>query len=223
MGYAAALCVLLMVLAQSVFIPTFCMPFFRWQYDMRNVPETIGIEKDELMWVTSELLGYMRGRRPDLNIYATVNGQYRAFFAEREIVHMVDVLELYNIGHVIRNAAFWMFLLLLLAMAFFKMPILEVLALCCREVMAGLLIITGILAGLIAWRFDRAFEIFHLLFFNNDYWILNPGEHLLIQMVPQGFFVHISIFVGLLLLLFSAAIIGAGTWYLRSCVLPFRR
>lgn len=215
-GYTAALCVLLIMIAQSIFIPTFFMPFFSWHYERRNIPETIGIEKDELMGVTVELLDYMRGRREDLVVHATVNGVEREFFSEIEIRHMVDVLHLYEAGFLIRNISFWMLLLIILIMAFFKIPILLMLARCCREIVVGFLILTGILAGVIIWDFDRAFVVFHLLFFDNDYWILDPGVDLLINMVPQIFFVEISVFIGLLMLVFSAIIITLSTLYLRS-------
>jgi len=214
-GYIAALCVLLIIVAQSIFIPSFFMPYFSWHYERRDIPASIGIEKDELMYVTEELLDYMRGRREDLIVYATVNGEERQFFSDIEIRHMVDVLDLYEIGFMIRNVSFWLLLLIILGMAFFKVRILEVLSRCCREVIVCFLILLGLLVGLIAWDFDRAFVIFHLIFFDNDYWILDPSVDLLINMVPQVFFVEISIFIGGLLLLFCSLIIGASTVYLR--------
>ena len=221
MGYLAALCLLLLIVAQSIFIPTFhIMPYFRWHYEQREIPQRIGIEIDELMWVTGELLDYMRGRREDLVMYATVNGEERQFFSDIEIRHMVDVLELYEIGFMIRNVAFWLLLFLIFAMAFFKIPILAMLARCSREVVVAFLLLTAILVGIIAIDFDRAFTMFHLIFFNNDYWILDSSVDLLINMVPQVFFVEISIIIGGLLLLFSLLVIVASTIYLRM-IKPF--
>ena len=209
------MCVLLIIVAQSIFIPSFFMPYFSWHYERREIHQSIGMEKDELMYVTGELLDYMRGRREDLVVYAPIHGEMRQFFSDIEIRHMVDVWELYDIGFTIRNVAFWLLLLLILGMALFKVRILEVLARCCREVIVCFLILLGLLAGAIVWDFDRAFVIFHLIFFDNDYWILDPSVDLLINMVPQAFFVEISIIIGILLLLFSAIIIAASTMYLR--------
>ena len=223
-GYIAALCVLLILIAQSIFIPSFhMMPYFSWHYERREIPQSIGIEKNELMRVTTELLDYMRGRRDDIySIYATVQGEYRQFFTEIEIRHMIDVMVLYDIGFTIRNVSFWLLLFIIFAMAFFKQDILITLARCCREVVVGFLILLAMLAGLIAIDFDRAFVIFHLLFFDNDYWILDPSVDLLINMVPQVFFVEISLIIGAMLLLFSAAVIAVSTLYLRVA-LPQRR
>jgi len=215
-GYIAALCVLLIIIAQSIFIPTFhMMPYFSWHYQRHNVPENIGIEKDELMYVTSELLDYMRGQRDDLVIYAAINGEVQQFFSDRDIRHMEDVLDLYSMGFLIRNISFWLLLFLIFVMAFFKIPILEVLARCCREVLVGFLILLGLLAAVIAWDWDRAFVVFHEIFFDNNYWMLTPGVDPLIDIVGHPFFLYISIIISALLLLFSLAIIIASTVYLR--------
>ena len=216
-GYIAALCVLLIIIAQSIFIPTFhIMPYFRWHYQQRGIPESIGIDEEELMHVTTELLDYMRGRRPDLVIYATVSGVERQFFSDIEIRHMVDVYELYRVGFIIRNISFWLLALLILGMAYFKVRILDLLARCCREVVTGFLMLLAILAGVIVWDFDRAFVMFHLIFFDNEYWLLDPTVDLLINMVPLVFFIEISIIVGALLLIFSALVIIVSTLYLRA-------
>ena len=216
MGYSIAVCVLLIVISQSIIFPTFFMPFFTWQYERLDVAETIQVEEDELMRVTTELLDYMRGRRESLeDIYAVVGGEERRFFSDIEIRHMIDVLDLYNIAFMIRNIAFFVMVGLILGMVLFKYNVLHVICRCCREVQAGFLIISGIVVLLIAINFERAFNIFHYIFFDNDYWVLDPRVDLLINMVPIDFFIHISIFIGLLLLLASAVIIVASTIYLR--------
>jgi len=216
MGYGIAVCVLLIIISQSIIFPTFFMPFFTWQYERLDVAETIQVEEDELMRVTTELLDYMRGRRESLeDIYAVVAGEERRFFSDIEIRHMIDVLDLYNIAFMIRNIAFFVLVGLILGMALLKYNVLHIICRCCREVQTGFLILAGIVVGLIAINFERAFDIFHYIFFNNDYWILDPRVDLLINMVPIYFFIHISIFIGLLLLLASAVIIIASTIYLR--------
>jgi len=91
----------------------------------------------------------------------------------------------------------------------------HLLARCSREVMAGFLLLSGILAAVIAIDFDRAFEMFHLIFFDNDLWILFPPRDRLVMMVPLQFFINISIFIGILAGAIPVIIIIAGTLYLR--------
>ena len=67
---------------------------------------------------------------------------------------------------------------------------------------AGLLIAAVIVAlAIVALNgFDRAFEEFHVISFDNDLWKLNPRTDHLIQMFPEDFWFDASMFVGLLTL-----------------------
>lgn len=216
MGYSVAVCLVLIMISQSIIFPTFFRPFFRWQYQRLNVAESIDMEHDELMRVTTDLLDYMRNRRPSLeNVYGVVAGEERRFFSDIEIRHMVDVLDLYNIAFMVRNIAFFVMVAIILGMLFLKHRVLYVLSRCCREVTVGFILLSVLLVGVIALNFERAFVRFHLMFFNNDYWILDPSVDLLINMVPLSFFIHISIFIALLLLVSSTAVVVASTIYLR--------
>ena len=117
-GYLFGVMVLLFIITQTVIFASFFMPFFEWQFERsreyrpfsgRNAIETIGIEKDELMRVTTELLDYMRGRRDTLDgIQAVVKGENREFFSDLEKRHMIDVRVLYDWVFAIRavSAAF---------------------------------------------------------------------------------------------------------------------
>ena len=216
MGYVTALCLLVLIVCQSIIFPTFFMPFFRQQYASQDIAASIGMSDEELMYVTVELLDYMRARRDDLDdIRATVEGVEQEFFSERDKAHMIDVRVLYDRLFMVRNVAFWAFLAMLGLMAITKSPVRHLLARCSREVMAGFLLISAITAGAIAIDFDRAFVIFHLIFFDNDLWILFPPRDRLVMMVPLQFFINISIFIGGLLLGASVIIIVASTLYLR--------
>ena len=215
-GYAGGLCVLILIVAQSFFIPSFFLPFFSWHYERRDIAASIGVDDEELMRVTSELLNYMRGRRDDLEVSAIVNGQSRSFFSETEIIHMEDVREIYSIGFIIRNVAFWGLIFIILALIFMKESVAYILSRCVREIVVGFLILTFLLVIIIAIDFSSAFVMFHLMFFDNDYWILDPSVDLLINMVPEIFFIEISVFIAGLLALFSILIIILSSVYLSN-------
>ena len=57
--------------------------------------------------------------------------------------------------------------------------------------------IVGILIGMIFVDFSKYFVYFHLILFDNDLWILDPKTDLLIQMMPESFFVDMAIKIGL--------------------------
>ena len=216
---------LVLILCQSIIIPTFFMPFFRWQYNRLEIAENMDMDFDELMHVTVELLDYMRGRRDDLaGIRATVAGEqrgpaeegYREFFdCREELIHMEDVRVLYDYLFILRNVAFWGFLAILCFMLLMKYKVGYLLARCTREVFAGFLGLAVIFVIIVVIDFDRAFEVFHLILFNNDYWLLSPARSLLINMVPIGFFQHIAVFIGLLMGLVPAGVIVFDSIYLQ--------
>ncbi|MCL2225354.1 MAG: TIGR01906 family membrane protein [Defluviitaleaceae bacterium] len=233
LGYVAALCVLVLVISQSVIIPTFFMPFFRWHYTRADaqtgldIAETIGISHEDLTHVTTELLRYMRGRRDSLEgITAVVAGRNEVasrvygqnFFSETEIRHMVDVRRLYEQLFAARNVAFFLLIALVLGMLLIQDNPLFLLARCSREILAGFLAVMVVLAGVIAIDFGRSWDIFHYIFFRGDaanYWRLMPFEDLMINMYPLHFFLHISIFVAVLVVIMSAIIIAAASFYLQ--------
>jgi integral membrane protein (TIGR01906 family) len=56
--------------------------------------------------------------------------------------------------------------------------------------------------------FDRAFLLFHKLFFNNDYWLFDPSTDPVITILPDTFFLHCAIMIIVIVLLLAATFIG---------------
>jgi len=227
MGYIAALCVLVLIVSQSVIIPTFFMPFFRWHYNKADTADTIGISHEDLMCITTELLDYMRGRRDSLEgITAEVIGRDELasrvygqnFFSATEIRHMIDVRVLYEQLFIVRNVAFFLLIALVLGMFLIKENPLFLLSRCSREILAGFLAVMVLLGVIIAIDFERSWDIFHHIFFRADvenYWRLILFVDLMINMYPLNFFINISIFAAGLVTIMSAVIITAASFYLR--------
>ncbi|MCL1845712.1 MAG: TIGR01906 family membrane protein [Defluviitaleaceae bacterium] len=226
MGYAAALCVLVLIISQSIIIPTFFTPFFRWHFNRAEVAAEIGIRDDDLMHVTHELLAYMRGRRDSLHgITAEVQGPHERgnriygqnFFTDREITHMYDVRELYDLLFMTRNISLFSLIALIFAMIYFRHKPLELLSRCSREVLVGFFILMLAVAGISAIDFSRAWDIFHYIFFFRDAdqtWRLTRFVDLMINMFPLEFFISISIFIAALITIFSALICTFSSVYL---------
>ena len=216
-GYTAAVSLLILILCQSIIIPSFFMPFFHREYQRLNIAEAIQIEYDELIEVTRGLLDYMRGRRDTIeDITATVAGEYRIFFSEIEVRHMIDVRFLYDLLFYVRNISLVLFVAACIALKCLKERVLLIIARTSRQVFIGFLAAVILLALIILIDFDRAFIRFHLIFFNNDYWLLDPRVDLLINMVPIYFFINISIFIGAIMAGVPILLIGASTIYLHK-------
>lgn len=73
--------------------------------------------------------------------------------------------------------------------------------------LAGVFLIIGALA---ATDFDKAFEIFHAMFFpGKTNWIFDPREDEIINILPQDFFMHCAILILCILILGCIVLITA--------------
>ncbi|SHE66475.1 TIGR01906 family membrane protein [Alkalibacter saccharofermentans] len=162
--------------------------FFLEQYEINNVEQATGMEIQELMRVTGEIQDYLFGNRDDFNITGVINSVEGEIFNEREIVHMEDVRVLFDRGIILRNAGAVLLLFILAYGAFTGKKWLLKSLLYAAVSYFILLVLT---AGLLFYDFNRYFNLFHEVFFSNDYWILDPRDSVLINMVPLNFFINI--------------------------------
>lgn len=186
--------------------------FFEKEYTKYQVTEAVGMDMSDLLKVTDEMMAYLRGDRQDLIIPTVVNGESREFFNAREISHMEDVRDLF-VGalHLRRCCILFVFTSLILL----KLLKTDFYRLLPRAVCAGtglFLAVIAVLAGIISTNFTKYFTVFHEIFFNNDLWILDSGTDLLINIVPEPFFVDTATYIaalfgGIMLLLFGAGLI----------------
>jgi len=202
LAFVNTLTLMFLILYFSISLPTFTMPFYNYAYNKNDTHELVGISQYDLERVTRLLMDYMRGNVDNLDIVVQINGVSRPFFSEIEIAHMIDVQDLFMIGFVIRNIALVLFAATFLSGFLYKQgPVLKEYALSFIFGAIGLLIFGGGLTVIILTNFERAFTIFHEIFFDNDLWLLDPSVDLLINIVPQQFFVDLfTVIIGIYLL-----------------------
>lgn len=211
---AAALVVMLLLtcVSQAVFGN---MNYFRKEFEKYNVTQNIDMEMDDIMYVMDELMDYLHGDREDLEeIVTEVNGETRDFFTEREKTHMADCKVLFDGGFAIRKGAAVVFvaltLLLVFKKKFFLRRFLKYAALFSVIIAAA----AGILAIAASIDFNGCFIVFHKLFFNNDLWILDPAEDLIINILVEPFFADMALKIALYCAAVLAVIVitGAGIY-----------
>lgn len=211
---AAALVVMLLLtcVSQAVFGN---MNYFRKEFEKYNVTRNIDMEMDDIMYVMDELMDYLHGDREDLEeIVTEVNGETRDFFTEREKTHMADCKVLFDGGFAIRKGAAVVFAALTLLLVFKKKfslrRFLKYAALFSVIIAAA----AGILAIAASIDFNGCFIVFHKLFFNNDLWILDPAEDLIINILVEPFFADMALKIALYCAAVLAVIVitGAGIY-----------
>ncbi len=194
-GGINAASLIIIVLLLSVEIPTFCIPFYKYEYRKNNTAQVVQVSDDGLTKVTEELLAYMRGSRPELDVKAIIDGRTREFFNEIEREHMRDVRGLFANGFVIKNIALLTFIISLVLLFAIKTKPALLLARLYRFFTAAVLLLSAAVALIVRLDFDRAFIVFHEIFFTNDLWILDASTDLLVNIVPIEFFIDIAIFI----------------------------
>lgn len=189
LGVLFGLSLIVILLITSVEAVAYWTPgYYEKEYEKYNITADVHMEMDDLLDVTREMMAYLRGNREDLHVPTIVDGQPREFFNDREISHMEDVRVLFLGGLLLRRIGFAAAVLCLVLLILLKARIGHVLP---RSVCAG----TGLffaavclLAAVISTDFNKYFVIFHHIFFDNDLWILDPNTDLLINIVPEPFF-----------------------------------
>lgn len=198
----AAMCafpLLLALLLTCVEFMTYNENFYQKEYFKYERPQAIGITEGDLMDVTHGLIDYLKGDREELDMVSTIQGQIRPVFNELDRFHMVDVKGLYDLLRASKIFCFALFGLLFLGALLLAYPL--ILPTLSKGILIGagaMVVLTCGLAIFISMDFNFAFTLFHHLSFNNDGWLLDPMQSVLINMVPLEFFVDIAASIGLL-------------------------
>ena len=209
-GIFTAFCLMVILLITSVEAVVYWTPgYFEREYTKYNVLDSLpSMTMEDLLEVTDEMMDYLKGEREDLHVVTVMDGQEREFFNEREIAHMEDVQVLFLRAMSLRRACIFICVLCLGFLFLTKAPVRRVLppSICAGT---GLFFgITAILALIISGDFTKYFVIFHHIFFDNDLWILDPATDMLINIVPEGFFMDTAARIALLFGASSAVLFG---------------
>lgn len=190
----------LFILTLSIALPIYIRPFYYAHIEAMDLPEQSGYTAEEIKEAYDQVLDYLTipGREFGTGVFPH-SQEGAAHFADCRVLFALDrnlllisvacllILQLlrkkygpYRLGK--RSAAFW----------------------------AGILaVVLPILIGaLAALDFDRAFVIFHTIFFpGKDNWIFSYRTDPIILVLPQDFFMHCAMLIGAGVLLFAAIIL----------------
>jgi integral membrane protein (TIGR01906 family) len=175
----------------AVDVMSFDVNFFKDFYSKNDSATEIGVSFADLMLSTEVLLDYTQGKIDSLDVTVTVDGRQEMMFNKREVDHMVDVKDLYLGAILIRNLAAGFFVFVILFDVLRKRFSFEQHwhAVKNAGIIMFALIAFIVMAAVI--DFNTFWTNFHLIFFRNDLWLLNPNTDRLINMVPLNFFISL--------------------------------
>ncbi|MBP7072058.1 MAG: TIGR01906 family membrane protein [Clostridia bacterium] len=183
--------------------------YYRAEYDKYGIPEHIGMNMDNLMEATEQLLLYLDNKRDDLNFKASFNYGEEEFFSPRDKLHMIDVRGLFVKGRLFRDISLIyiaVFIMLLLRKKPFRNQLRKLARHGVAVSAAG---IAPVIVLIILMKIDfyRYFTVFHEIFFTNDLWLLDPAADRLINIFPQDFFTDMAFSISYLYIAEMAAIL----------------
>ncbi len=212
----AYIAIFVSIIITSVDLMSFDLNFFEDFYSTNDSAEEIGVSFSDLMLSTEVLLDYTRGQNDSLDVMVTVDGRKEMMFNKREVDHMVDVKDLYLGAILIRNLGAVYFALILLFDILRKKFSIEQhwQAVKSAGTIMFALIAFIVMAALI--DFNTFWTNFHLIFFRNDLWLLNPNTDRLILMVPLNFFITLVTRIIIVSVVGLSAMIGLVYFFVRK-------
>lgn len=220
-GIFCAFCLMLVFLITSIEAVAYWTPgYYEAEYTkyqvLNDLPE---MTMDDLLDVTDGMMAFLRGNREDLHVFTTMGGEYREFFTEREIAHMIDVQGLFIGGLWLRRICLAITVICLAGLAVWAnrdadkkadrlsaMSVLLPKSLCIGTGIFFAVVIA--LAGIISTDFSHYFIVFHHIFFTNDLWLLDPRVDMLINIVPEPFFMDTALRIGITYVILITAFLG---------------
>lgn len=165
-----------------IFYVCFDLNFYKDFYKKENIADYIGTSSDNLINNTQNLLNYLN-KKEQLNT---------GWFSEKDILHMVDVQNLYTFSH---NIMIYCFITFILSTIIIILNLRGKSLLYITKIFNKILLLfIGLIGGLstiIAYNFNSFWIKFHTTLFSNDLWLLSPNESNLIKMVPEEFFISL--------------------------------
>lgn len=205
---------IIVILLTSVEIASFDLSRHMRLFQKYNISQETGLKMEALEEIMADILNYFKD---DRNLLDTkYPGTEDPAFGERAVTHMVDVKALFVKGRFLRNIG--LILIPLLFILLRRDPQWQ-------RTLGKTLLFSGIgsllaiatLGILMKLDFYRYFTYFHLIFFSNDLWILDPKTELLIKMLPEGFFMDTAYRIVFYFLCGNLFMGSLGAWlYLKS-------
>lgn len=186
-----------------IFYVCFDINFYKNFYQKENLADYINTSSDNLINNTQNLLNYLN-KKEQLNT---------DWFSEKDILHMVDVQNLYTFSH---NIMIYCLLTLIISTIIIILILrgksLLYITKIFNKVLLLFIVLVGGLSAVIAYNFNSFWIKFHTTLFSNDLWLLSPSESNLIKMVPEEFFISlitkiITYILILFILLFTSNIV----------------
>ena len=189
-----ALLLALLVLSFSIAVPILFRPFYYLQIDALDLPERTGWSEETIREAYDQVLDYC--------VFGAPFGTGQLTWSQSGYSHFADVRGLFLLDFRVLGVSAVLCLALLILRLVRRRPFSPLLGRgpgFWAGASAGGLVL--VLAGLAALDFNRAFVVFHAIFFpGKDNWIFDETTDQIILVMPEEFFRNCAILIGAVLL-----------------------
>ena len=176
----------LVILTGAIALPILFRPFFYWHIGPMKLGSDLGLDLNQVKTVYNEMMDFCIGISQSFSVGVLP-------WSRSGMEHFVDVRKLFLLDLWVLAAA---------------STLLVVMCLCVRKKLSlaghipgfwsavGLGAGFALVGGLAATDFDRAFTVFHSLFFpGKENWLFHPQEDPIILLLPQAFFRNCALLI----------------------------
>ena len=185
----------LFIISLSVILTLNFRPLYYFDINHLNIVEKSGYSKEDIIANYDALIEYnspfYKGELSFPTLPSSPEG----------IQHFEEVKDIFTLFYIIALITFVLTLLIIIYKRKYK-DYTYVLTSSLSNIILPILVCL-----FIAIDFDRAFVIFHKIFFNNDYWIFDPNKDPIILTLPDTFFLHAALIIISLVLVGSLLLI----------------
>lgn len=196
-----AVALVLLVITASIALPIYIRPFYYAHIDALALDTASGFTHSQIRGAYDAVLDYLTLPNAPFS-----TGELR--YSAEGAAHFADCKGLFDLNADVLLLSGAVVLAILLLRRRGKAPSLR------RAVFfagVGSVALPLVIGGLAALDFDRAFVIFHQIFFpGKDNWLFNPRTDEIILVLPQQFFMNCAILIGAGLLVFSLILLWLG-------------
>ncbi|SHH12767.1 TIGR01906 family membrane protein [Tepidibacter thalassicus] len=174
--------------------------FYFFEYNKNNIYKNVKYNKEDIKNITYNLTNYLKSYERNLD--------YKEVFGSKEMKHMKDVKKLFDIGLTVKTIV----TAITSAIIIVSLKDYKNLIYFTNKSLIVINIFFLFICSLISLNYYNSFTLFHKIFFDNDLWLLNPKESIIINLLPLEFFKDISMYIFITNLIINLIVIITFTY-----------
>ena len=161
---------------------------YKHGFENYSVNQTTGLSESELDRVARGLISYFNSDEEFITLTIVKDGQPIELFTERDVIHLWEVKTLFRLGYYLLGGTLAFYIIYgVIMLRWRKDRTWQSLA---SVILKGSILTLALMFALVLgviFAFDQLFWWFHkivFLFYEGDYWILDPTKDYLIRLFP---------------------------------------